>query len=214
MAEILKSSGTTHLSSPTHSPESNGLAERQNRTLKDTARTLLQQSRLPTSFWTKTVNAACQIRNRCSHSSINVSRHEAFFGEKPSLDHIPRFRLDCLHPHGRRTSSCPIYMEFTLYKRRHCWQTFEDVYNFTIHENEFCHTSRSQSVHRLPLRLLLLLLPNYPTLHNHCTISLLSKTRPKLSTPPSGRLFSNPPTRNPGIKTQSADLTRINRSEP
>src|SRR5437773_11848214 len=73
MAEILKTSGVTHLKSPPYSHESNGLAERQNRTFKDTARTLLHQAHLPSSFWTKAVQAACQIRNRLPHSALHGS---------------------------------------------------------------------------------------------------------------------------------------------
>ena len=61
MAEIIKSSGVTHLTSPPYSHESNGLAECQNRTFKDIARTLLRQAHLPSSFWTKAVEAAYQI---------------------------------------------------------------------------------------------------------------------------------------------------------
>ena len=83
MAEILKSSGVTHLTSPPYSHESNGLAECQNRTFKDIARTLLRQAHLPSSFWTKAVEAACQIRNRLPHSSLydGVSPYQAFFNQ-------------------------------------------------------------------------------------------------------------------------------------
>src|SRR5438046_8726808 len=51
MAEILKSSGVTHLKSPPYSHESNGLAERQNRTFKDIAMHLLNQANHP-PCWT------------------------------------------------------------------------------------------------------------------------------------------------------------------
>jgi transposase InsO family protein len=81
MATILKDSETTHLQSRPYSPESNGLAERQNRTLKDTARTMMKQANMPTSFWAKAVKAACNIRNCLPHSSLKGIRspHRAFF---------------------------------------------------------------------------------------------------------------------------------------
>ena len=60
-AEILKTGGTMHIPSPPYSHESNGIAERQNRMLKDTARTLLHQANMPSSFWTKAIKAACDI---------------------------------------------------------------------------------------------------------------------------------------------------------
>jgi len=92
MGVILRSSGVTHLPSPPHSHESNGLAERQNRTLKDTARTMVRQVNLPSSFWTKAIKAACEIRNRLPHTSLHgISPHQAFFDEEPSLNHFRVF---------------------------------------------------------------------------------------------------------------------------
>jgi transposase InsO family protein len=94
MATILKDSGTTHLQSPLYSSESNGLAERQNRTLKDTARTMMKQANMPTSFWTKAVKAACDIRNCLLHSSLKGIRspYRAFFKYEPSLERFKIFR--------------------------------------------------------------------------------------------------------------------------
>ena len=92
MANILNDSGTTHLKSPPYTPESNGLAERQNRTLKDTARTIMKQANMPSSFWPKAVKAACDIRNCLPHSSLKGIRspHRAFFKQEPSLE---RFKI-------------------------------------------------------------------------------------------------------------------------
>ncbi|GJT77541.1 putative ribonuclease H-like domain-containing protein [Tanacetum coccineum] len=42
----------------------NGVAERRNRTLIEAARTLLVDSKLPTTFWTEAVNTACYVLNR------------------------------------------------------------------------------------------------------------------------------------------------------
>ena len=152
MAEILKTSGVTHLKSPPYSHESNGLAERQNRTLKDTARTLLHQAHLPSSFWTKAVQAACQIRNRLPHSNLQgISPHEAFFNEQPSLDHFRIFGSLCyIHiPEERRPAqsawndratkgiivgypSTTLYEYYDLTRRK-----FGTEHNLTIHENMF-----------------------------------------------------------------------------
>jgi Reverse transcriptase (RNA-dependent DNA polymerase) len=93
MGKLLIAGGTTHLPSTAYSPESNGLAERQNRTLKDTARTLLQQAGTPSSFWPKAIKAACDIRNRLPHSSLpdQMSPFEAFYRQKPSLERFKTF---------------------------------------------------------------------------------------------------------------------------
>ena len=45
-------------------PQQNGVAERKNRTLIEAARTMLADSKLPTTFWAKAVNTACYIQNR------------------------------------------------------------------------------------------------------------------------------------------------------
>ncbi|GJR24249.1 putative ribonuclease H-like domain-containing protein [Tanacetum coccineum] len=42
-------------------PQQNGVAERRNRTLIEAARTMLADSKLPTTFWAKAVNTACKF---------------------------------------------------------------------------------------------------------------------------------------------------------
>jgi transposase InsO family protein len=94
MAKILKDSGTMHLLSAPYQHESNGLAERQNRTLKDDARTLMKQAKMPHKFWTKAVKAACDIRNYLPHSALNALRtpHSSFFRERLSSS-LGRFKI-------------------------------------------------------------------------------------------------------------------------
>nr|GEV67014.1 hypothetical protein [Tanacetum cinerariifolium] len=45
-------------------PQQNGVAKRKNRTLIETARTMLADSFLPTTFWAEAVNTACYVLNR------------------------------------------------------------------------------------------------------------------------------------------------------
>ncbi|GKE43877.1 putative ribonuclease H-like domain-containing protein, partial [Tanacetum coccineum] len=45
-------------------PQQNGVAERRNRTLIEVARTMLVDSKLPTTFWAEAVNTACYVLNR------------------------------------------------------------------------------------------------------------------------------------------------------
>ncbi|GKD71712.1 ribonuclease H-like domain-containing protein [Tanacetum coccineum] len=45
-------------------PHQNGVAERKNRTLIEVARTMLADSKLPTTFWAEPVNTACYVQNR------------------------------------------------------------------------------------------------------------------------------------------------------
>ncbi|GJW52262.1 ribonuclease H-like domain-containing protein [Tanacetum coccineum] len=48
----------------TKTPQQNGVAERRNRTLIEAARTMLVNSKFPTTFWAKAVNTACYVLNR------------------------------------------------------------------------------------------------------------------------------------------------------
>ncbi|GJV12099.1 putative ribonuclease H-like domain-containing protein [Tanacetum coccineum] len=45
-------------------PQQNGIAERRNRTLIEAARTMLADSKLPTTFWAEAVSTACYVQNR------------------------------------------------------------------------------------------------------------------------------------------------------
>ncbi|GJW62077.1 uncharacterized mitochondrial protein-like protein [Tanacetum coccineum] len=45
-------------------PQQNGIAKRRNRTLIEIARTMLADSKLPTTFWAEAVNTACYVQNR------------------------------------------------------------------------------------------------------------------------------------------------------
>ena len=68
-------------------PEQNGVAERYNRTVVETARDLLIESKLPESYWLKTVDAAAFVRNlvkkdktdKSSYEIIAVENHEHDF---------------------------------------------------------------------------------------------------------------------------------------
>nr|GEU81894.1 ribonuclease H-like domain-containing protein [Tanacetum cinerariifolium] len=44
--------------------KANGVAERRNKTLIEAARTMLADSKLPTTFWTEAVNTGCYVQNR------------------------------------------------------------------------------------------------------------------------------------------------------
>ncbi|GJZ55246.1 ribonuclease H-like domain-containing protein [Tanacetum coccineum] len=45
-------------------PQQNGVAERRNKTLIEAARTMLADSKLPTTFWAEAVSTACYVQNR------------------------------------------------------------------------------------------------------------------------------------------------------
>ncbi|GJY44823.1 ribonuclease H-like domain-containing protein [Tanacetum coccineum] len=73
-------------------PQQNGVAERKNRTLIEAARTMLADSKLPTTFWAEVVNTACYVQNMVLVTKPhNKSPYELFLGRKPTLGFMKPF---------------------------------------------------------------------------------------------------------------------------
>ncbi|GKF90435.1 ribonuclease H-like domain-containing protein, partial [Tanacetum coccineum] len=73
-------------------PQQNGVAERRNRTLIEASRTMLADSKLPTTFWAKAVNTACYVQNRVLVvKPHNKTPYELFHGRTPTLSSMRPF---------------------------------------------------------------------------------------------------------------------------
>ncbi|GJY79576.1 ribonuclease H-like domain-containing protein [Tanacetum coccineum] len=73
-------------------PQQNGVTERRNRTLIEDARTMLVDSKLPTTFWAEAVNTACYVKNRVLVvKPHNKTPYELFHGRTPTLSFIRPF---------------------------------------------------------------------------------------------------------------------------
>ncbi|GJR97500.1 putative ribonuclease H-like domain-containing protein [Tanacetum coccineum] len=73
-------------------PQQNRVAERKNRTLIEAARTMLADSKLPTTFWAEAVNTACYVQNRVLViKPHNKTPYELFLGRKPALSFMRPF---------------------------------------------------------------------------------------------------------------------------
>ena len=73
---ISKASGTTydgtlHETSAPYTPEQNGLAEKMNQTLSTLANTMLEESKLPKSFWADAMATAAYVTTRSPASGID-----------------------------------------------------------------------------------------------------------------------------------------------
>ncbi|GJR60204.1 retrovirus-related pol polyprotein from transposon TNT 1-94 [Tanacetum coccineum] len=67
-------------------PQQNGVVERRNKTLIKAARTVLDDSKLPTTFWAEAVNTACYVQNRVLVvKPHNKTPYELFYGRTPTL---------------------------------------------------------------------------------------------------------------------------------
>lgn len=101
----LRSMGIVHEPTPAHSPESNGLAERTNRTLVERARSMLQAAHLPFQFWGEAMVQASYIRNVSPASGVPATPWENFYQRKPNLSSLKTFgALAYLHvpDHARK----------------------------------------------------------------------------------------------------------------
>ncbi|GJT56404.1 putative ribonuclease H-like domain-containing protein [Tanacetum coccineum] len=63
MDDFCREKGIKREYSVARTPQQNGVAERRNRTLIEAARTMLADSKLPTTFWAKAVSTACYVQN-------------------------------------------------------------------------------------------------------------------------------------------------------
>ncbi|GJU12010.1 putative ribonuclease H-like domain-containing protein [Tanacetum coccineum] len=74
-------------------PQQNKVAERKNRTLIEAARSMLADSKLPTTFWAEAVNTDCYVQNRVLViKPHNKTPYELFLGRKPALSFMRPFR--------------------------------------------------------------------------------------------------------------------------
>ncbi|GKE62025.1 ribonuclease H-like domain-containing protein, partial [Tanacetum coccineum] len=79
--------------SVTRTPQQNRVAKKRNRTLIDAAKTMLADSKLPTTFWTEAVNTACYVQNRVLVvKPHNKTSYELFHGRTLNLSFMRPFR--------------------------------------------------------------------------------------------------------------------------
>ena len=71
--------------------EQNGVAERHNRTVVETARSLLIESKLPKSYWLRAVDTAAYVRNLVKKDKTAKSPYERFWARKPKTGQLKVF---------------------------------------------------------------------------------------------------------------------------
>ncbi|GKB17578.1 putative ribonuclease H-like domain-containing protein [Tanacetum coccineum] len=73
-------------------PQQNGVAKRRNRTLIEAARTMLADSKLPTTFWAEAVNTAYYVQNKVLVvKPHNKTSYELFHSRTPTLSFMRPF---------------------------------------------------------------------------------------------------------------------------
>ncbi|KAI3776037.1 hypothetical protein L1987_45797 [Smallanthus sonchifolius] len=88
--------GIHHEFSAPYVPQQNGVAERKNRTLVETARTMLADSKLLVTFLAEAVNTACHVLNRVLIvKRHNMTCYELLNNRKPNLEYLLPFGNPC-----------------------------------------------------------------------------------------------------------------------
>ena len=109
LGPFLKKNGILHQTSAPYCPEANGRVEREMRTLKDTARAMLQRYEMPEYLWAEAIATSVYVHNRVlDKQSPEITAYERVFGKKPSLDHL-------------RVFGCTAYAQVPKEKRK-VWQ--------------------------------------------------------------------------------------------
>ncbi|GJY66068.1 ribonuclease H-like domain-containing protein [Tanacetum coccineum] len=92
MNQFCKMKGILRQFSVAITPQQNRVAEKSNRTLIDAARTMLADSKLPTTFWVEAVNTACYVQNRVLVvKPYNMAPYELFHGRTLTLSFMRPF---------------------------------------------------------------------------------------------------------------------------
>lgn len=88
---FLQRRGIEMVNSVRYTPQQNGVAERENYTLIDQARVLINSAKLPRDLWPEAIMAATYISNRVLTSTRATTPHELWFGRKPNLNNLRVF---------------------------------------------------------------------------------------------------------------------------
>ncbi|GJZ11738.1 putative ribonuclease H-like domain-containing protein, partial [Tanacetum coccineum] len=92
MDDFYRENGIRREYSVARTPQQSGVAERRNRTLIEAARTMLADSKLPTTLWVEAVSTACYVQNRVLVvNPHNKTPYELFRGLKPALNFMRPF---------------------------------------------------------------------------------------------------------------------------
>ena len=84
--------GIQHEPTIPYSPQQNGVAEHMNRTLLETARSMLHHAQKPLTFWAEAISTACYVRNRSPTAFLkNVTPYEHWYGKKPDVSNLKVF---------------------------------------------------------------------------------------------------------------------------
>ena len=86
---FLKKNGIVHQLSVPYNPAQNGVAERMNRTIMESARSMLSHAQMPNEFWAEAVNTSVYVRNRSPTTALSgIIPYECLLKKKPDVSNL------------------------------------------------------------------------------------------------------------------------------
>ncbi|KAD4585815.1 hypothetical protein E3N88_23416 [Mikania micrantha] len=105
LTTYLQSQGISHFTTPPHTPEQNGVAERRHRHIVETGLSLLHHARLPLTFWTHAFQTAVYLINRLPTPILDFKTpYTLLFHKKPTYTKLKPFGCLCypwLRPYAK-----------------------------------------------------------------------------------------------------------------
>ncbi|KAG8173265.1 hypothetical protein JTE90_010175 [Oedothorax gibbosus] len=96
---VLEAEGITHRVSMPYTPEQNGSAERENRTIVESARSMLHSKDLTVRLWAEAFNTAVHVLNRTGPTSVKDKTPYELWKSKetpPCISHFRVFGTECM----------------------------------------------------------------------------------------------------------------------
>jgi hypothetical protein len=87
----LANSGIIHQVTPPYTPQMNGVAERSNRTIVESARSQMYAKAVPLELWGLAIRCAVYVQNRTVSSTSNKTPYEHWYKRKPDISHLRVF---------------------------------------------------------------------------------------------------------------------------
>ncbi|MCO5576729.1 hypothetical protein L7F22_030546 [Adiantum nelumboides] len=87
--------GIHHRLTVARNPQQNGLAERKNRSLMNSARSMLRVAALSPSFWEEAVATACYLQNRTYSRALRFIPYTLWCGKEPDYSLLKVFGYTC-----------------------------------------------------------------------------------------------------------------------
>ncbi|KAJ0545685.1 putative RNA-directed DNA polymerase [Helianthus annuus] len=105
LTAYLQAQGISHFTTPPHTPEQNGVAERRHRHIVETGLSLLHYAHLPLSFWTHAFQTAVYLINRLPTPILDFkSPYSVLFQKNPTYNKLKPFGCLCypwLRPYAK-----------------------------------------------------------------------------------------------------------------